>query len=111
MRGENAVEEQNIWVGGQGGDLLLRVDDGRPADADAAGRALDYPGAVTWTGVWFVVPEVLEFCLAKMDGFCRVIASRDAGEAGRIVFPVFPWGRKGSRVVWPWSRPLTLGTN
>lgn len=95
MRGESAVAEQNIWVGGQDGDLLLRVDDGRLADADAAGRALDYPGAVEWTGVRFAMPEVLEFWLAKMDGFCRVIASRDAAEAGRIMSPMFPWGSMG----------------
>lgn len=95
MRGENAVAERNIWVGGQGGDLLLRLDDGRAADAEAAGRALGYPGAVAWTGVRFAVPEVLEFWLARMDGFCRVLVSRDAVEAGRVAAPVFPWGSMG----------------
>lgn len=95
MRGESAVEEQNIWVGGQDSDLLLRVDDGRLAAADAAGRALEYPGAVAWTGARFAMPEILEFWLAKTDGFCRVIASRDAAEAGRISPPMFPWGSMG----------------
>ena len=95
MRGAGVVEEQNVWVGGKDGDLLLRIDDGRPADTDAAGRALDYPGAVAWTGVRFAMPEILEFWLARMDGFCRVLASRDAVGAGRVESPLFPWGSMG----------------
>lgn len=95
MRGAGVVKEQNVWVGGKDGDLLLRIDDGRPADAEAAGRALDYPGAVAWTGVRFAMPEILEFWLARMDGFCRVLASRDAVDAGRIESPMFPWGSMG----------------
>lgn len=95
MRGDGVVEEQNVWVGGKDGDLLLRIDDGRPADAEAAGRALDYPGAVAWTGVRFAMPEILEFWLARIDGFCRVLASRDAVDAGRIESPMFPWGSMG----------------
>lgn len=95
LRGDGAVAERNVWVGGEGGDLLLRIDDGRPADAEAAGRALEYPGAVAWTGVRFAMPEILEFWLARADGFCRVLASRDAIDAGRIESPMFPWGSMG----------------
>jgi hypothetical protein len=91
MRGAGVVEEQNVWVGGKDGDLL-RIDDGRPADTDAAGRALDYPGTVAWTGVRLAMSEILEFWLARMDGFCRVLASRDAVDAGRVESPLFPWG-------------------
>lgn len=95
MRGAGAVPEQNAWVGGKDGDLLLRIDDGRPVDADAIGRALAYPPAVTWTGVRFVMPEILDFWLAGISGFCRVLASRQAVEAGRIRAPLFPWGSMG----------------
>jgi protein-L-isoaspartate(D-aspartate) O-methyltransferase len=63
MRGAGAVAEQNIWVGGRDGDLLLRVDDGQPIDAEAVGGALDHPGTVVWTGVPFVMPEILDFWL------------------------------------------------
>ena len=41
------------------------------------------------------MPEILEFWLARMDGFCRVLASREAAEAGRITPPLFPWGSMG----------------
>ncbi len=95
MRGAGAVAEQNVWVGGKDGDLLLRIDDGRPADAGALGRALGYPPAVTWTGVPFVMPEVLDFWLAGLTGFCRVLASGEAVGAGRVYAPLFPWGSMG----------------
>ncbi|SDH91706.1 protein-L-isoaspartate(D-aspartate) O-methyltransferase [Sinosporangium album] len=95
LRGGDAVSEQNVWVGGKDGDLLLRIDDGAPVDAEAAGRALEYPGAAVWTGVGFVMPEILDFWLARMSGFCRVLISRDAADAGRIASPLFPWGSMG----------------
>lgn len=95
MRGVGAVVEQNVWVGGKDGDLLLRIDDDQPIDAGAVGGALDHPGTVVWTGVPFVMPEILDFWLAGMDGFCRVLASRDAVENGRLVAPMFFWGSMG----------------
>jgi protein-L-isoaspartate(D-aspartate) O-methyltransferase len=95
LRGGAAVGEQNVWVGGKDGDLLLRIDDGAQADADAAGRALEFGGVTAWTGVGFVMPEILDFWLARTPGFCRVLASRQAVEAGRIVSPLFPWGSMG----------------
>lgn len=95
MRGAGAVAEQNVWVGGKDGDLLLRIDDGRPADTGALGRALDYAQAVTWTGVPFVMPEILDFWLAGISGFCRVLASATAVDASRVCAPLFPWGSMG----------------
>ncbi len=95
LRGGDTVSEQNVWVGGKDGDLLLRIDDGAPVDIEAASRALEYPGAAVWTGVGFVMPEILDFWLAKLPGFCRVLASRDAVNAGRITSPLFPWGSMG----------------
>jgi protein-L-isoaspartate(D-aspartate) O-methyltransferase len=95
LRGGGAVGEQNVWVGGKDGDLLLRIDDGAAADVEAAGRALEHGGVIAWTGTGFVMPEILDFWLAKMRGFCRVLASREAVDAGRIASPMFPWGSMG----------------
>ncbi len=95
MRGVGAVAEQNVWVGGRDGDLLLRIDDSQPIDTEAVGGALDHPATVVWTGVPFVMPEILDFWLASMDGFCRVLASRDAVENGRLVAAMFFWGSMG----------------
>jgi protein-L-isoaspartate(D-aspartate) O-methyltransferase len=95
MRGAGAVAEQNVWVGGKDGDLLLRIDDGRSVDTDAIGRALDYPEVVTWTGVPFAMPEILDFWLAGVSGLCRVLASSEAVKAGRLRAPWFSWGSMG----------------
>jgi protein-L-isoaspartate(D-aspartate) O-methyltransferase len=95
LRGVGAVAEQNVWVRGADGDLLVRVDDGQPVDTEALGHALDCPATVVWTGVGFVMPELLDFWLACLDGFCRVLASRDAVDSGRLVAPVFLWGSMG----------------
>jgi protein-L-isoaspartate(D-aspartate) O-methyltransferase len=94
MRGIGAVAEQNVWVGSDG-DLLLRIDDGQQADRAALAGGLDHPVAVTWTGVPFAMPEILDFWLAGLDGFCRVLVSRDAVASGRVVAPLFPWGSMG----------------
>lgn len=95
MRGTGAVAEQNVWVGGRDGDLLLRVDDGQAVDTEAVGGALEHPATVVWTRVPFVVPEVLDFWLARMDGFCRVLTSRDAVDNGRLVAAMYFWGSMG----------------
>jgi protein-L-isoaspartate(D-aspartate) O-methyltransferase len=95
MRGIGAVAEQNVWVGGDDGDLLLRIDDSQQADRAALAGALDHPVAVTWTGAPFAMPEILDFWLAGLDGFCRVLVSRDAAASGRVVAPLFPWGSMG----------------
>ncbi len=95
MRGLDAVAERNVWVGGRDGDLLLRIDDDQPVDTEAVGSALGHPAATVWTGVPFVMPELLELSLASMDGFCRVLASADAVANGRLVAPLFGWGSMG----------------
>lgn len=109
MRGVGAVAEQNVWVGGRDGDLALRVDDGQPIDTEAIGRALDYPATVVWTGVGFVMPEILEFWLAGMDGFCRVLASTDPVDNGRLVAAMYRWGSMGvydgGTVAYPTTNP------
>ncbi|WP_322750890.1 MULTISPECIES: methyltransferase, FxLD system [unclassified Frankia] len=96
MRGVGAVREQNIPVGA-GPDLTIRLDDDRPGDASALRGALDHPVAVCWTGV--AVPwgwtEHLDFWLATLEGFCRLLVSRAAVEGGRLMAPKGPWGSMG----------------
>jgi protein-L-isoaspartate(D-aspartate) O-methyltransferase len=41
------------------------------------------------------MPEILDFWLARMPGFCRVLVSREAVDAGRVTSPQFPWGSMG----------------
>lgn len=97
LRGVGEVAERNIRVGGGDGDLVVRIDDGRHVDAEALGRALDYSARVTWTGVNvpYGMYEHMDFWLVGMDGFCRVLASIDAVERGRLVAPAFGWGSMG----------------
>jgi protein-L-isoaspartate(D-aspartate) O-methyltransferase len=96
MRGVGAVREQNIPVGA-GPDLVVRLDDDRHVDASALRDALDHPVTVRWTGV--AVPwgwtEHLDFWLATLDGFCRILISRAAVDDGRLMSPKGPWGSMG----------------
>jgi protein-L-isoaspartate(D-aspartate) O-methyltransferase len=95
MRGAGGVAERNISLGSQG-DLVLRIDDGQPADAQALGRALDCPAALCWTGVTVPAGEFdhLDFWLAAMDGFCRLLVQSRAIDR-RLVAPAFEWGSMG----------------
>jgi protein-L-isoaspartate(D-aspartate) O-methyltransferase len=96
MRGLGAVREQNIPIGARP-DLVVRLDDDRPVDAVALRGALGHAVAVDWTGV--AVPwgwtEHLDFWLATMDGFCRILISRDAVTDGHLATPKGPWGSMG----------------
>jgi protein-L-isoaspartate(D-aspartate) O-methyltransferase len=96
MRGAGGVAERNIFLGSDAADVNLRIDDGQPADAEALGRALDHPATVSWTGVTVPAGELghLDFWLATMDGFCRLIVLRQA-VGGGFVAPVFEWGSMG----------------
>lgn len=97
MRGVGAVAEQNIRVGSPDADLVVRIDDGQPVDADALSRALDHPATVLWTGVStpFGVRDHLDFWLAELNGFCRILTSTEAVERGRLIAPADPWGSMG----------------
>ncbi len=83
--------------------------------AAALGRSLDHPAAVRWTGV--AVPwgwtEHLDFWLAGLDGFCRVLISRTAVDQGRLVDPKGPWGSmgvvEGGTLAYLTMRPLSTG--
>lgn len=92
LRGVGGVAERNIFLGGER-PVTLRIDDGQPADAQAVGRALDHPPVLSWTGVTGAF-EHLDFWLATMDGFCRLLVHSDAVDCG-LVAPVYGWGSMG----------------
>jgi protein-L-isoaspartate(D-aspartate) O-methyltransferase len=54
------------------------------------------------------MPEILEFWLSAMDGFCRVLASREAVENGQLAAPMYQWGSMG---VYDGGRVAYLTTN
>lgn len=95
IRGAGGVAERNLSIGSEG-HLTLRIDDGQPADARALGRALDYPSTLCWTGVTVPAGEFghLDFWLAEMDGFCRLLVQHQAIDRG-LIAPAFGWGSMG----------------
>lgn len=93
MRGAGGVAERNIHLGGDSG-VILRIDDGQPADEKALGAALDHSATLVSTGVTVSVTGHLDFWLAGMDGFCRLLAGRQAVDCG-LVAPAFGWGSMG----------------
>jgi len=96
MRGVGEVAEQNVRIGPDG-DIVLRVDDGRQVDADALVGALDHAPVVVWTGVHvpFGMFDRLDFWLAGLDGYCRVLPWRTAVEEERLVAAAYSWGSMG----------------
>jgi len=93
LRGAGGVAERNIHLGSDSG-VILRIDDGQPADEKALGAALDYPPTLLSTGVTVSVTGHLDFWLAGMDGFCRLLAGSEAVDRG-LVAPAFGWGSMG----------------
>ncbi|MGH3962425.1 MAG: methyltransferase, FxLD system [Pseudonocardiaceae bacterium] len=93
MRGAGGVAERNIHLGSDSG-VILRIDDGQPADEKALGTALDHPATLLSTGVMVSVTGHLDFWLAGMDGFCRLLAGSQAVDRG-LVAPAFGWGSMG----------------
>jgi hypothetical protein len=76
MRGPAAIAERNLTISaGQDPVVVLRIDDEKPADETALSGALTERPVVTWTGI--VVPsgalQHMDFWLADLDGYCRVL--------------------------------------
>lgn len=90
LRGAGAMAERNL----RAGDVVLRLDDGQDADAEALGRAMGGDPAVAWTGVRLPAGEVghLDFWLAGLDGFCRMLVASPDAVGTRLVAPVYDWG-------------------
>lgn len=98
MRGPGVMAERNITIrAGQDRAVILRIDDGKPADEAALGDALTAQPLVTWTGV--TVPpgefEHMDFWLAGLDGFCRVLLL-DGARAYGLPEPAYSYGSMGA---------------
>ncbi|MGH3755842.1 MAG: methyltransferase, FxLD system, partial [Pseudonocardiaceae bacterium] len=94
LRGAGHQPERNLRLD-EDGTLILRVDDGQPADADALRRAVGGTPVQRWTGVMVTSQEKgtgfgdLDYFLAAPDGLCRLlIRSPDHG----LVAPALAYG-------------------
>jgi protein-L-isoaspartate(D-aspartate) O-methyltransferase len=93
IRGAGAVAEQNIPLGDTG--VTIRIDDGQPADATALQQALGSGPVQTWTGIEVTLTGELDFWLAGVHGFFRLLAGSDAVTRSGLVPPAFNWGAMG----------------
>ncbi|MGH3277515.1 MAG: methyltransferase, FxLD system [Trebonia sp.] len=93
IRGAGAVAERNIPLGGTG--VTIRTDDGQQADPAALQGALSSGPAQAWTGIEVTVTGELDFWLAGLDGFFRLLAGNDAVTRASIAPPAFNWGAMG----------------
>lgn len=92
IRGHGAVPERNIRVAE---DLTVRFDDGQDVEVEALTRVAAGPGEVVWSGVLIDRPlDLLDFYLAELDGFCRILAPQSVVERGWVE-PVSGWGSMG----------------
>jgi protein-L-isoaspartate(D-aspartate) O-methyltransferase len=93
MRGGGAVAERNLQMGSHA-DMILRIDDGQAADIQTLSRALDYPAALAWTGVEIPAEGLghLDFWLAGLDGYARLLVTSQAPIDRGFVPPFYDWG-------------------
>lgn len=93
MRGDDKVGEPIVRLRGKTGLVELRTDDDRAIDEAALRGVLDRAPSIRWTGVTtrHGIVDNLDFRLAELDGFCRVIVRDRTG----LVPPVHYWGSMG----------------
>jgi protein-L-isoaspartate(D-aspartate) O-methyltransferase len=93
MRGAGAVTERNLRLGIDA-DIVLRVDDGQATDAQALSEALGHPATLAWTGAELPAGGLghLDFWLAGLDGFARLLVTSQAAIGRGFVPPVYDWG-------------------
>lgn len=92
VSGAGEMAERNIRLGE---DLTIRIDDGWDVDAAALKAAAAGSGAIAWTGIVIDSPlDLLDFYLADMDGFCRVLAKSSITDRG-MAEPLNGWGSMG----------------
>ena len=98
MRGPAAIAERNLTIrAGLDPAVVLRIDDEKPADETALSGALTDRPVVTWTGI--VVPsgalQHMDFWLADLDGYCRVLLLGPARAHG-LPEPAYDYGSMGA---------------
>ncbi|MFF4990607.1 methyltransferase, FxLD system [Streptosporangium saharense] len=93
MRGPGQTDEHNLSLRGQTG-VVVRTDGGQPLDAALLEGVLDGPATERWTGAVSGDFANLDFWLAALPGFARVIVMGDGVAAG-LVRPMYPWGAMG----------------
>ena len=92
MRGDGAMPERNIRIAES---IMVRIDDGHDVDVEALARAAAGPGTVEWTGIHIDASlDLLDFWLADLDGFCRILATSTVVERG-MAEPLHGWGSMG----------------
>lgn len=92
MRGRGAVPEHPLRLAE---DVAVCFDDARDGDARTLADALAGRGTVAWSGVLVDRSlDVLEFHLADMEGFCRVLTGPSVVTRG-LVEPLNDWGSMG----------------
>ncbi|MGH3832944.1 MAG: methyltransferase, FxLD system [Pseudonocardiaceae bacterium] len=111
LRGAGHLPERNIRLD-EDGTLILRVDDGQPADADALRHALCGAPARLWTGVMVTSQETgtgfgdLDYWLAAPYGLCRLLTRSPDHE---LVAPALAYGsmalRDGATLAYLTKRP------
>lgn len=96
MRGDGQVGEHNLALRGATG-VVVRTDGGEPLDPSALKDVLDGPATVEWTGVTAPggVFADLDFWLANLPEFCRVIVMGQGVDAG-LFKPQYDWGSMGA---------------
>jgi protein-L-isoaspartate(D-aspartate) O-methyltransferase len=99
LRGAGHQPERNIRLDSDG-KLILRIDEGQPADGDALRRSLGEAPAELWTGTTVTGEEKktglgdLDYWLATQYNLCRLLTrSPDHG----LVVPVYGWGSMAVR--------------
>lgn len=73
--------------------VAVRLDDRMVADVEGIRAVLDHPPVHLWLGVNLAEDQLgdVEFWLAGMEGFCRLVTGGNAAAHG-LVEPMYRWG-------------------
>ncbi|MGH3830902.1 MAG: methyltransferase, FxLD system [Pseudonocardiaceae bacterium] len=99
LRGAGHHPERNILLDSDG-KLILRIDEGLPADDDALRRSLGEVPAEMWTGTTVTDAEKktglgdLDYWLATQYDLCRLLTR---SQKHGLVAPVYGWGSMAVR--------------
>jgi protein-L-isoaspartate(D-aspartate) O-methyltransferase len=96
MRGECQIAEHDLALRGETG-VVVRTDGGERLDPASLDGVLDTPPVVMWTGVTshYGAFADLDFWLAQVPGFARVLMTGGGVQAG-LVRSQHEWGSMGA---------------